>query len=136
MIRSVGYTHERCLLSLRGYWDELDTLRDEVDLLAEADRQAVRSCQVQFLQLVRDLDGDLDVRRGPAAIVRMSEVEATTLLPALRAVRQALADLPEMPDRSWSEALGRAQRLIQEASRDLARVGQAHVAHAASTLRI
>ena len=122
MHRSVGYSQERCLLALRGYWDELDTLRDELDLLGTSDLRAVRSCQVQFEQLLRDLDGDLDVRRGPAAIVRMSEVEANTLVPVLRAVRKALGDLPELPDRSWVEAIGAAQRLLQDASRELARL--------------
>lgn len=121
MLRSVGYTQERCLLALRGYWDELDTLRDELDLLGEADRRAVRSCQVQFAQLLRDLDGDLEVRRGPAAIVRMSEVEANSLVPVLRDVRRALTDLPELPDRSWLEAIDLAQRLLQDVSRSLAR---------------
>ena len=52
----------------------------------------------------------------------MSEVEANTLVPVLRAVRKALGDLPELPDRSWVEAIGAAQRLLQDASRELARL--------------
>ena len=121
MLRTVGFSRERCLLAVRGYWDEIETLLDELELLAAADRLSVRSCQVQFEQLLRDLDGDLDVRRGPAAIVRMSEVEANSLVPVLRDVRRALTDLPELPDRSWLEAIDLAQRLLQDVSRSLAR---------------
>jgi len=125
-MRSVGYTAERCLLALRAYWDEMDTVNDELERLAEADAEAVRSCQVQFAQLLRDLDADLEVRRGPSAIVRMSDVEAHTLLPALREARRTLTDLPGTPDRSWGAALARAQSVLQQASRALVCAPHAH----------
>ncbi len=121
MLRTVGFSRERCLLAVRGYWDEIETLLDELELLAAADRLSVRSCQVQFAQLVRDLDADLEARRASSAIVRMTEVEASLFLPALRRVREGLRDLPETPDRSWTEALRTAQGVLQDASRDLAR---------------
>lgn len=123
MTSVMGYSRERCLLALRGYWDEMDTLQDELERLAEADHRAVRGCQVQFEQLLRDLDADLEVRIGAQGDVRLTEVETQCLLPALRAARAALGDLPEHPDRSWAQALHRAQLVIQEASRELARGG-------------
>lgn len=125
-MRMVGFSRERCLIALRGYWDEIETLRDDLDLLAEADRAAVRSCQVQFWQLLRDLDADIGARRAAEAIVRMSEVEASVFLPTLREVRERLADLSETPDRAWSEALSSAQDLLQTVSRSLARVAPQH----------
>ena len=130
MKRSVGYTAERCLLALRGYWDEMDMLQDELERLGEADRRAVRSCQVQYAQLLRDLDADIDVRRGPAAIVSMSEVEASRFLPVLRSVRATLDSVPELPDRSWCEVLSRAQGLLQDATRELVRAGHPAGEHA------
>ena len=133
-MRTVGHSRERCLIALRGYWDEIETLRDDLELLAEADRSAVRSCQVQFAQLVRDLDADIDARRASAAIVRMSEIEANVFLPTLRQVRELLADLSETPDRSWSEALSSAQDLLQTVSRSLARVAPSQATAHSSAL--
>ena len=87
------------------------------------------------LQPVAGAVADLEVRRGPAAIVRMSDIEASRFLPSLRDVRALLADLPELPDRSWSEALGRAQGVLAQVSRDLSRASGARLAEQAATLR-
>lgn len=120
-MKTVGHTRERCLLVLRDYWDEMDTLLDDLERLDEAGADLRRGCEVQLAQLLRDLRGDIDVRRSAGAIVRMTEVEAGTFLPVLRAVLAQLSGLPERPDASWVAALGAAQALLQEASRGLSR---------------
>lgn len=121
MTKTIGHSRERCLLELRSYWDEMDTLHEELERLAESDARRVRAAQVQLAQILRDLDADIELRRGASAIVRMSEAEAGTFLPTLRAVRTHLQALSDEPDGGWPVALSHAQDLLQDASRRLSR---------------
>ncbi len=120
MGRAKGYSAERCMLALRGYWDEIDRLLDSLDILSESGDQAALGLQVNLARLISQLQSDIDVRQGPSAIWAMNDIESIIFLPTLITVRDFLTCLSMTPDRSWSFGLARAQRVLQESSRELA----------------
>jgi hypothetical protein len=104
-------TPGRLAMALCRYRDDVEMLLDDLGTLAGEGPAAVRGCQVQLEQLVRDLRSD--VLRRSVRIAPMTDDEAQWLVQAARAVLSEIQELPNEPDASWIDGLDGARAVIE-----------------------